>query len=132
VCKQSAAELLKITEPAMTKGGLTTRDLSNNISTIVKMELMEVQRDNSLHNNKTRASGIDESKEMLKANTATENNIEENGTTAIKCAKQLPGKEPQQTTLNDTERTHCDNSTHTVTIANQSNYTPHKKTGNHF
>jgi hypothetical protein len=30
---------------------------------------------------------------MLEASTATENNTEENGTTTIKCAKQLPGKE---------------------------------------
>jgi hypothetical protein len=75
------------------------------------------------------------SNEMLKANTESDNNnnIEENAT---KHAKHLPGNKSQQspttTTLNNTEQTHCENSTHTITTANRSNYIPYRKTWSQF
>lgn len=139
----------------MTKVGSTTRGLPNNTSTTAKTELAEVPRDSSIHNDKksnnnnnnsngndnkkAKITGLDKPNEMLKANTRTAshiNNIDENGTTATKKAKQLPGNILQQssttTTLNNTLLNRCENPTQNTTTANQSIYSPRRKRGSNF
>jgi hypothetical protein len=105
VCKQKKTEIVEGRrrlgrEHSNMKDGGTTRGLPINTSNTAKAELMEVLRDSSLHNNdknsshnnkssnnnKVTVTVIDNSNEMLSANTAVHNNnIERNVSTANAC-----------------------------------------------